>query len=153
MPTSGLGNKTSRGFTLLELMVVVAIIAIASAGVAWAVRDSSQTVLDREAERLSALLETARALSRTSGQVMRWRDTGAGFRFEGLNAAQLPQNWLSTETTVRWEPGSNAQRTLLLGPEPIIEPQAVHQRRGQPHRRGQPRRAHQQRRQIGRAHV
>jgi general secretion pathway protein H len=56
-----------RGFTLLELMVVVAIVALATAGVSLALRDSDATQLEREALRLSALLESARAQSRTSG--------------------------------------------------------------------------------------
>ena len=48
------------GFTLLELLVVVSIIAIASAGVSFVIRDNSQTVLEREGERLAALLEAGR---------------------------------------------------------------------------------------------
>lgn len=50
-----------RGFTLLELMVVVAIIAMATAAVTFALRDDSGTRLEREALRLSAMLESARA--------------------------------------------------------------------------------------------
>ena len=47
----------------------VSIVAIASAGVAFAMRDSAQTQTEREAQRLSALLESARAQSRTSGNI------------------------------------------------------------------------------------
>ena len=54
------------GFTLLELLVVVAIMALAMAGVGLALRDSGQTQLEREAERLAALLEAGRAQSRAS---------------------------------------------------------------------------------------
>jgi len=108
-----------RGFTLLELLVVVSIIAIASAGVGFALRDSSQTRLEREAQRLAALFEAARAQSRASGVAVRWRSTAQGFHFDGLPAKALPQNWLSTDTAVRG-PG-----TLLLGPEPIIGPQDI----------------------------
>jgi general secretion pathway protein H len=109
----------SRGFTLLELLVVVAIIAIASAGVSFALRDSAATQLEREAQRLAALLESARAQSRTSGRPVVWRTVAGGFRFEGLAPATLPENWLEAGTEVSG-PG-----VLQLGPEPIIGRQQV----------------------------
>ncbi len=112
------------GFTLLELLVVVSIIAIASAGVSFVIRDNSQTVLEREGERLAALLEAGRALSRTSGQAVRWRDTPQGFHFEGANADRLPANWLSPDTAVQWD-AATTPHVLILGPEPIIEAQAI----------------------------
>ena len=62
MPTSAAGSSAvplsaAKGFTLLELLVVVAIIALATAGVSFALRDSQATQLEREAQRLAALLE------------------------------------------------------------------------------------------------
>lgn len=108
-----------RGFTLIELMVVVAIIAIGSAGVAFAMRDSTATLLEREAQRLAALLESGRAQSRTSGRPVRWHPVEGGFRFEGASGGSLPENWLTEGTQALGTP------VLVLGPEPIIGPQAV----------------------------
>ena len=149
MPTSAAGNKPAsfadrpvrpllrrqaRGFTLIELMVVVTIIAIGSAGVVFALRDSAATQLEREGLRLAALLESARAQSRTSGQPVRWRAVEGGFRFElapplaagtpgSSNAPsvlpQLPTRWLGNDIRVQGNPD------ILLGPEPILAPQAV----------------------------
>jgi len=130
MPTSAPGNsgrarrhallrRLAAGFTLLELLVVVAIIAIASAGVSFALRDTAGAPLDREAQRLAALLESARARSRMSGQPVRWVADPEGFHFEGLPREALPQNWLAADTRVV------GRGVLLLGPEPVIGPQAV----------------------------
>ena len=112
-------GSSARGFTLLELLVVVSIIAIASAGVAFAMRDSAQTQTEREAQRLAALLESGRAQSRTRGVAVVWRSTALGFRFDGLPAGTLPDRWLSNSTTV----GGN--QTLELGPDPIIAAQSI----------------------------
>jgi general secretion pathway protein H len=124
MPTSDPGNSGLRrrraaGFTLIELLVVVAIIAVATAGVAFAMRDGGSAQLDREAQRLSALFESARAQSRASGVPVVWRLVDGGFRFEGLPAGSLPQQWLDAGTTAQ------AAAPIVLGPEPIIPRQTV----------------------------
>ena len=111
--------RRARGFTLLELLVVVSIMALATAGVGLALRDGSQQSLEREGERLAALLESARAQSRASGVPVRWRAVEGGFRFDGLRAGTLPTQWLDNSTRVR---GSGS---LVLGPEPLIGPQQV----------------------------
>jgi len=111
--------RGSSGFTLLELLVVVAIIAIATAGVSFALRDTAAARLERDALRLAALLESARAQSRTSGVAVQWSAVPGGFRFEGLDEKPTTQAWLSPETQVQ------ADTTLVLGPEPIIRPQSV----------------------------
>lgn len=108
------------GFTLLELLLVISIMALATAGVSLSMRDPSETQLAREADRLAALLESARAKSRAAGVPVRWRPVASGFRFEGLPAsAALPTQWLSTDTR------AFTSAPLLLGPEPLIAPQAV----------------------------
>ena len=117
--TANRSRPRARGFTLIELLVVVAIIAIASAGVSFALRDSADTQLEREAQRLAALLESARAQSRTSGRPVQWRAVPDGFRFDGLAQDALPQRWLERTTQVIG-PG-----LLQLGPEPIIGRQEV----------------------------
>ncbi len=110
----------SRGFTLIELLVVVAIMAIATAGVGMALRDNSGAALEREAQRLAVLLESARAQSRMTASPVSWHPTATGFIFEGLTTAQpFPQNWLSQDVRV------SSASAVPLGPEPIIGPQRI----------------------------
>ncbi len=143
MPTSVPGSEpltrarpgpqgaATRGFTLIELLVVMAIVALASATIALALRDPQASALEREADRLSALLEAARAESRASGLPLQWvpvaepgspDGNASDFRFLGLpDALRLPERWLT--------PGVRAEvigaRTLVLGPEPLIGAQRV----------------------------
>jgi general secretion pathway protein H len=109
----------SRGFTLLELLVVVAIMALATAGVGFALRDSADSQLEREAQRLIALLESARAQSRMTANPIRWRPTENGFVFDGAATAVPPTPWLGPDVQAA------VTSPVVLGPEPIIGPQRI----------------------------
>ena len=120
-------KRSLRGFTMIELLIVVALIALASGLVSFALRDPAAARLEQEAVRLSALLESARAEARASGLQVWWEPGGGGsperdFRFLGLPASNsLPSRWLG--------PGVAADvvgaRAVLLGPEPIIAAQRI----------------------------
>ncbi len=123
------GNE--RGVTLLELLVVITVMALATAGVGLAIRGGPSAQLEREADRLVALLEAGRAASRASGSAVRWIVTNEGFRFEGVAPESLPERWLAPGVQAQFS-GSQASSgqaaaaaALLLGPEPVIGAQQV----------------------------
>ena len=144
--------QRQRGLTLLELLVVLAIIGFAMAGVSLSLRDNTQTQLEREAQRLVAMLEAARAQSRTSGVPLIWQATPDGFVIQPARgpATLLPpnptslgnaQNALATRTEA-WlaagtqavvstaAPSANNNNTppanfVVLGPEPILAPARI----------------------------
>ncbi len=121
------GRHRGGGFTLIELMVVVALIAIASAVASLALRDPAATRLEHEAARLVALLEAARTEARAAGLTASWEprsgvDGVEGFRFVGMPASsELPTRWLAEGVTAE-VPGA---RAVLLGPEPLIGAQRI----------------------------
>jgi general secretion pathway protein H len=123
--------RRARGFTLIELMLVVAILAIAAGMAALAMRDPDASRLDEEAARLSALLEGARARSRATGQAVSWvplNSDGTGFAFNGLAPdAGLPQRWLDARTRAE----VIGAPLLRLGPEPVIGAQRLVLRLGE----------------------
>ena len=145
--------QRQHGLTLLELLVVMAIIGVAMAGVSLALRDNSQTQLEREAQRLVAVLEAARAQSRTSGTALIWQATPEGFVIRPtLTAHQTPSNnpaiasaagqtahpiagrhetWLAMGTQAMVRPANPSstnqapENTVVLGPEPILAPARI----------------------------
>lgn len=145
--------QRQHGLTLLELLVVLAIIGFAMAGVSLSLRDSNQTQLEREAQRLVAVLEAARAQSRTSGIALIWQPTPEGFVIRPAlapNAAQgnstaitaAPSNaanpiaartetWLTAGTQAAASAASTSANNpaptnlVVLGPEPILTPARI----------------------------
>ncbi len=117
-----------RGFTLLELLVVLAIIGLAMAGVSLSLPDANP--LERDAQRLAALLESARAHARASAAALEWRATARGFEFIGAHRpatgedALAPRDWLTEGLQARIEQPAGAA-TLQLGPEPLIPAQTL----------------------------
>jgi general secretion pathway protein H len=121
-------RRRNAGFTLVELLIVIALIAIASGVVTLAMRDPAATRLEQDAARLAALLESARTDARSSGLTAYWEpragdgDHPSTFRFVGLpDSAGLPSGWLSEGVSAE----VIGARAVLLGPEPLLPAQRI----------------------------
>ncbi len=114
--------QRQHGLTLLELLVVLAIIAVSTAGVALAMRDKTQNQFEQEAQRLIAKLESARVQSRAQGVPLVWRTTASGFVIQtplvGSDFVAQSDDWLSGDI-------SADMQAITLGPEPIIRPVTI----------------------------
>jgi general secretion pathway protein H len=153
MPTSAPGNRAAvilqpglkglsaparrrrrGGFTLLELLVVMAVIAVGVSLVVLSLPDRDAARLDEEGARLTALLESARAESRTSGMAVWWVPRSADdnlvgapgeperFRFVGLpKAFALPGRWLDDRVSAQVV----GAQSIMLGPEAILPAQRI----------------------------
>ena len=122
-----------QGFTLIELMVVLVIIGIASAAISLTIKPDPLKLLRKDAERFSQLLQIAQAEARADGRPISLRADAKGFRFnrrsdDGLGVeafqgdAQLrPRLWESTPMQLTVEP----RQTLVLNAEWINPPLRV----------------------------
>ncbi len=126
--------RRARGFTLIELLVVIAIVALTAGVVSLALRDADAGRLERDAVRLAALLEAARAESRATGIAVWWVPAGPGdaagdgFRFVGLpDAAAMPRAWLDDDVQAEVLGPPRVQ----LGPEALIGEQRIVLRLGE----------------------
>jgi general secretion pathway protein H len=77
----GTAADVTRGFTLLELLVVLLIIGLFVGLVSTIVRPDDRALLRVEAERLAQLLDLAAMQSRLSGKSIAWTADGVGYRF------------------------------------------------------------------------
>lgn len=130
MPTLAVGNNAAArphalrrpgpaGFTLLELLMVLVILASTVAGVSLALRSPDDALTERDALRLAALLDAGRAQARASGMALRWQARADGFVLDQADGTQRRERWLGAQTQVL------GSRTLLLGPEPLLPAQTL----------------------------
>ena len=110
----------AAGLTLLEMLVVLTIVAVATGGLAWALRDTEHDRLEQQAVRLQAQLEVARALARASASTARLRWLPDGYTFDGLPTGDTglhqPQRWMDGRISAR------ETHAVILGPEPMGTP-------------------------------
>lgn len=115
MPTSATGNN-DQGFTLIELMIVMTIIALASAVVVFAVPDPRGRVID-EAERFAARVHAARDDAVVQARDVRVSVTARGYRverrrrgvWEALNERPFkPVEWASETSAIVGTSGQQA---------------------------------------------
>ncbi|TSE18856.1 type II secretion system protein H [Tepidimonas alkaliphilus] len=141
MPTSAAGSdpapawgpRRPRGLTLLELLVVLAIVGIASVGVVQAWRGDADRRLDRLATELRDQIEAVRALARASDTRAELAWDAEGLRWRGLPEGALPElprarPWPLENVALTLEP---PQPTLKLGTEPMGPPWRLTLRHGE----------------------
>ena len=102
----------NQGFTLLELLVTLSIIAVAIAATTLALRPDGARLLASEAERLSLLLEQAQEEAELSGQPLAWVAGDHHYAFERRELTRNGPIWSPVTDDHLWR-----MRTLPEGLE------------------------------------
>ena len=118
MPTSAPGISSRRGFTLLELLVVILIMGLAAGLIGALARPSDRALLRVEAERLAQLLDLAATESRLTGKPIAWTAESARYQFwrwradagwteareDSLRARSLPPGMAISGLRIEFDP-------------------------------------------------
>lgn len=118
----------ARGFTLLELLVTIAIIGLGTAVVALSLRGGESRRLQEEGARLGALFRIAQDEARISGRALVWEADLEGYRFRPLVREPGAREWRDELLRARSWPFAVSRvdgARVVFGREPMLEPATV----------------------------
>ncbi len=114
-----------KGFTLLELLVVLVIVAISASLAMLALPSTNRNALDQDSAQLAALMDAARSYAAAVQAPVRLEATSDGYQFIGivsgnwqvLDGELRPRSFLTTGALL-----SVSKDGVILGPEPVGDP-------------------------------
>jgi general secretion pathway protein H len=117
----------ARGYTLIEVLVAVAVLGIAAAAVALSLPSGEERRVREEAARLGALFRIAQDQARIGGRALVWEADLQGYAFRPLDAEDA-RNWRDETLRPRSWPFPvqrlEAER-IVFGREPMLAPTSV----------------------------
>ncbi len=117
---------SSTGHTLIELVVVLAIIGIAAGAVSLSMSSIDGRRVDNEVDRLGALFRLAQDEARATGRTITWQADTGGYRFTA-NGRDRPDAADDPLRPRAWpfEVVSIDAPVLRFGLEPLLEPAQI----------------------------
>lgn len=150
MPTLDLGTckpmkqavrQVPHGFTLLELLVVVVVLSIATALIVVKGTPSDKSHLQAEAQKLAQLLRIAQQHAKLTSKDIRFVSTPEGYRFEELSNDQWvsvqkepllqPRNWEHAPFSIHIKQAEVDSNALVLESQQGLAQQSIMLQRNQ----------------------